>query len=206
MRTRVRQRELEMLLQKIPPTPNPDPDREQYRTPAPIAADLLYRALARGDVRGRRVLDLGCGTGTFAIGALLLGAAAARGVDVDEAGLAIARRAAEALGVRPDFEKGDASEAGGEYDVVLMNPPFGAQFAARHLDSAFLEVAMRCAPVAYSLHLAATGAYLERLAARFDWDVESLVEYDFALPAQFRFHTKEREWVRVRLYRFARRE
>lgn len=194
-----------MLLQRIPSTPNPDPEREQYRTPAKIAADLLYRALARGDARGRRVLDLGCGTGTFAIGALLLGAASARGIDVDDAGLRIAKQAADSLGVRPTFEKMDALEASGEYDVVLMNPPFGAQFAARHLDTAFLEVALRCAPVAYSLHLASTSPHLERVAARLDWDAENLTEYDFPLAAQFRFHTRERELVRVRLYRFARR-
>ncbi|HEV8361491.1 MAG TPA: 50S ribosomal protein L11 methyltransferase, partial [Candidatus Thermoplasmatota archaeon] len=63
-----------MLLQKVPPHPAPKAELEQYQTPAPIAADLVYRALAAGDVAGKRVLDLGCGTGILAIGAALVGA------------------------------------------------------------------------------------------------------------------------------------
>src|SRR5690349_10623903 len=79
----VRKAELERALERIPRHPSPHPELEQYRTPPAIAAALLLGAHADGAIVGKRVLDLGCGTGTFAIGAALLGARLATGVEVD---------------------------------------------------------------------------------------------------------------------------
>ncbi|MBI2076881.1 MAG: methyltransferase, partial [Euryarchaeota archaeon] len=193
---------LEIRLERVPPHPRPTPHLEQYRTPPKIAADLLYRALARGDVAERAVLDLGCGTGMFAIGALLLGASRSTGVDVDAGALEVARAAAAALEVAPTFVAADATGFSEPHDTVTMNPPFGAQFAARHLDTAFVEAALRCAPVAYSLHAAETAKHIERLAPALGADVEFVTRYSFPLPAQFKFHTRETLDVAVNLYRF----
>lgn len=200
----MRQRELEMRLERVPPHPRPTASLEQYRTPPKIAADVLYLALARGDVLDRRVLDLGCGTGMFAIGATLLGAESALGVDVDAASLELARKAASELGVDVEFLRQDVAEVQGDFDTVIMNPPFGAQFAARHLDTLFLEAGLRCAPVSYSLHSADTTAHLEKLATRLGCHQEVLRRYEFPLPAQFRFHTREVLHVPVALHRFER--
>lgn len=177
---------------------------EQYRTPTRIAADLLYRALARGDIAGRSVLDLGCGTGMFAIGAKMLGARGVHGIDLDTSSVEAARVAAATLGVDATFEVRDVSEVQGTFDTVLMNPPFGAQFAARHLDTVFVENALRVGRVAYSLHLAQNAPHFERLASRLHAHWETLAHYDFPLPAQFKFHTKQRHVVPVVLYRFER--
>lgn len=200
----MRQRELEIRLEAVPHPPRPSPTLEQYRTPTRIAADILYRALAWGDIADKRVLDLGCGTGMFAIGAMMLGAREALGLDVDEASIESARETATRLGVEATFEVRDISAVDGSFDTVVMNPPFGAQFGARHLDTVFVETALRVARVAYSLHLSENAPHFERLALRLNVGWESLARYDFPLPAQFRFHTKERHVVPVVLYRFAR--
>ena len=77
----------------------------------------------RGVLIGRRVLDIGCGSGILAIAALKLGAAAALAVDTDpiaiEATRANARRNAVARRLRTRDGSLPSSEAA--FDVVLAN-------------------------------------------------------------------------------------
>ncbi|MEA2608123.1 MAG: ribosomal protein methyltransferase [Chloroflexota bacterium] len=77
----------------------------------------------RGLLAGRRVLDVGCGSGILAIAALKLGAAAAFGVDTDpiavEATLANARRNAVARRLRA--REGSLPSGEAMFDVVLAN-------------------------------------------------------------------------------------
>ncbi|HEX2065197.1 MAG TPA: methyltransferase, partial [Candidatus Thermoplasmatota archaeon] len=132
----MRRRDLEGRLEAIPGFPSPRPELEQYRTPAPVAAGLLLHADADGAVRDKRVLDLGCGTGTFAVGAALLGARLATGVDVDVEAIALAQQAAAHAGVqeRTWFVAADLQgwrPDPATYDTVVMNPPFGAQAGGR---------------------------------------------------------------------------
>ncbi len=77
----------------------------------------------RGAVAGRRVLDVGCGSGILAIAALKLGAASALGVDTDpiavDATLANARRNRVARRLRA--RQGSLPSAEPPFDVVLAN-------------------------------------------------------------------------------------
>lgn len=200
----MRQRDLEIRLESVPAHPRPSPDLEQYRTPPKIAADVLYRALARGDIAERSVADLGCGTGMFLVGAGLLGAASLAGVDLDAASLDVARTCLADHDLEADLRLGPVEALDGAFDTVVMNPPFGAQRAQRHADSTFLRHAIQLAPVTYSLHLQDTREHIERLARALGVRVEPLARYDFPLPAQFRFHTKEKLLVPVALFRFER--
>ena len=68
-------RRLEMELERLEGFERPTPRLEQYGTPAPVAARLLHHAAMQGAIEGRRVVDLGCGTGILGCGAALLGAA-----------------------------------------------------------------------------------------------------------------------------------
>ena len=52
-------KQLEMTLQRLAGFSRPRPALEQYQTPAPLAARLLYHALMKGDIEGKRVCDLG---------------------------------------------------------------------------------------------------------------------------------------------------
>ncbi len=83
----MRRADLEMALMAVPDFVAPDAALEQYRTPAAIATDLLWEAHEDDAVRGRSVVDLGCGTGMFAVGARILGAHPVVGIDVDETAL-----------------------------------------------------------------------------------------------------------------------
>jgi 23S rRNA (cytosine1962-C5)-methyltransferase len=79
---------------------------------------------------GRRVLDLCCNTGGFAVYARALGGAdEVVGVDLDEAALALARQNAGLNGVRVRFVQADlfpwlrdALAAGQRFDVVVLDP------------------------------------------------------------------------------------
>ncbi|HEY4092349.1 MAG TPA: class I SAM-dependent rRNA methyltransferase [Luteibacter sp.] len=80
--------------------------------------------------RGRRVLDLCCNAGGFAVHAMKAGALEATGVDADAAILDVARENARMNGVEATFEQGDVFEwmraaiARGEtWDAVVLDPP-----------------------------------------------------------------------------------
>jgi len=81
---------------------------------------MCLRWLARqGELRGRRVLDYGCGSGILAIAAGLLGASDLTGVDIDPAAVTSTGHNAEANGVQ--VMVGQPELAQGEYDLVLAN-------------------------------------------------------------------------------------
>ena len=80
-------------------------------------------------VAGRRVLDLCCNTGGFAVYAAARGADEVVGVDIDEAVIQIAKANAKLNDVRPRFVQADifpwlreAAAKGDAYDVVILDP------------------------------------------------------------------------------------
>jgi len=82
--------------------------------------------------KGKRVLDLFCYTGGFAIHATLGGAQEVHGVDVKDEWLELGRKNAKLNGVsdRVEFIKGDAFSAlrdyhkkGEKFDIVIVDPP-----------------------------------------------------------------------------------
>ncbi len=195
----MRQRDLEILLQEVPPHPEPDPRLEQVPTPADLAARTLFSARNLGDIEGRRVLDLGCGTGTLAIGASLLGASEVHGVDVDAESVAVAREVAQELGADVTFHVEDVRDVDVPADTVLMNPPFGAQ--RRGADRPFLKTALRSAPVTYSFHLAETRDFVERFVGELGGEVSHAWAVRFPVPRTFRHHEEAERVVDVVLLR-----
>jgi putative methylase len=193
-----KKRHLEMALQDIPPHPDPDPDREQYLTPASIAADLVWNATTQGDVSGLKVVDLGCGTGILALAAALMGAGEVLGVDVDEGAIKVAQEQAKRLQVPVRFRAMDVDEFKEKGDTVIMNPPFGAQKAHRREgDRLFLEKALEVAPVVYSFHLKKTEPFLEKLVKARDGTITHRFYYSFTLPRIYHFHQEEKKEVEV---------
>ena len=80
-------------------------------------------------VEGKRVLDLCCNTGGFAVYAAVRGAAEVVGVDIDADVIEIAKGNAKLNNVRPRFIQADifpwlrdAGNAGDQYDVVILDP------------------------------------------------------------------------------------
>ncbi|MGC2942248.1 MULTISPECIES: methyltransferase [unclassified Brevibacterium] len=95
-----------------------------------LLVDALLGLLA--DDAPESVLDLGCGNGWLLTAAMRAsGANTGLGIDVSKAAVASARATAEANGVGIDVILGDAADseepalAGlGEFDLILLNPPF----------------------------------------------------------------------------------
>jgi ribosomal protein L11 methyltransferase len=83
---------------------------------------LCLRALQAAGVRGKRVLDLGTGSGVLAIAAAKLGAAAVLGVDDDPDAVDAARKNVTLNGVDVRMERADIKTSGIEpADIVLAN-------------------------------------------------------------------------------------
>jgi ribosomal protein L11 methyltransferase len=101
---------------------------------------LCLRALSRIDVSGKRVLDLGTGSGVLAMAAACRGAGEVLAIDVDRDAIDAARESAtlNALPVPIAFEVIDfrAGEPSGRYDIVLANLTGGMlmQSAARIIE------------------------------------------------------------------------
>ncbi|MFO7618195.1 MAG: METTL5 family protein [Thermoplasmata archaeon] len=199
----MKQRELEMRLQKLEGFKDPKARLEQYPTPAKIAADILYTAHAFGDIEGKSIIDLGCGTGIFSIGACLLGAVEVVGLDIDESALDVARRNAENSGCSIRFRCDSVESISGSYGTCIMNPPFGSQ--NRHADLPFLEKAMEIADVVYSMHNSCTAKFLRAKVSNAGRSVELEKKYKFEIRHTFDFHTKEKAFFEVTLMRTVRK-
>ncbi len=200
----VKQKELEIMLQKVAVHPSPRPGLEQYSTPATIAADALYFAYGQGDIHGKKVVDPGCGTGILAIGARLLGASDVVALDVDEAAVGTAMKNADALKVDICFLTMDFNEFPEKCDTVVMNPPFGAQKENIHADTHFLMRAAETGDVIYSFHKAETEEYIRRKLADLGRKPTHILRYEFPIPHIFDFHKREAEEIDVLLFRIAR--
>ena len=210
-----KKKHLEMALEKVPRHPNPKVELEQYSTPAPIAADLLWNAGSLGDIGGRNVLDIGCGCGILAIGSSLMNSNFSMGVDVDGESIEMARKTQNDLFIdNLDFAVGDIDEfddinellnANGsktlnniEFDTVIQNPPFGSQEKSKkHADRKFMEFAVNSADVCYSFHMASTEEFVIDFYRELGAEVTHKLVYNFPIPRIYDFHTKDSRDVKV---------
>jgi putative methylase len=195
----MKKRALEIALQKIPPHPDPKPGLEQYITPARIAADVLFLAHSLGDVADKKVVDLGCGTGIFAIGAKLLGAKEVFGIDIDEKAIEVAQEMLDEFSISVDFRVCEIKDFNGKCDTAVQNPPFGAQH--KHADMPFLKKALEISEVVYSLHLTKTEEFIQREAKKLKSTVTHKKNYQFEIRHTFEFHTKEKKLFDVTMFR-----
>ena len=205
-----KKKHLEMALEKVPRHPNPKVELEQYSTPAPIAADLLWNAGSLGDIGGRNVLDIGCGCGILAIGSSLMNSNFSMGVDVDGESIEMARKTQNDLLIdNLDFAEFDdiheLLNANGsktlnniEFDTVIQNPPFGSQEKSKkHADRKFMEFAVNSADVSYSFHMASTEEFVIDFYRELGAEVTHKLVYNFPIPRIYDFHTKDSRDVKV---------
>lgn len=197
MKKITKKKHLEMAIQKVPKHPNPKVDLEQYSTPAIIAADLLWNAYSLGDIADKKVMDLGCGTGIFAIASKLLGAASAIGVDIDKDSIDLASSYCGDV----DFICSDICDLENDFDVdtIFQNPPFGSQKNAKKgADLKFISKAIELSPkVLYSFHMASTEEFLISYFEKNDLEITHIFRYNFPIPKIYEFHTRESANVEV---------
>jgi putative methylase len=195
----VRHAELVRALERVPGFRRPDAAREQVVTPAEAGAALLEAAVRWDGLAGRSVVDLGCGTGRLAIGAALLGARPVLGADIDPDAIAVAREAAAAAGVAVDLEVAPIASAGRPCDVVVMNPPFGAQ--RRHADRPFWERGLSLAGTAlYAFALADSRTFIARRAVERAARVVAVEPVPWVLPRTFPHHVRRQVPLSVDLW------
>lgn len=192
-----KKKHLEMLIQNIPKHPKPKVDLEQYSTPATIAADLLWNAYSLGDVVNKNIMDLGCGTGIFAISSKLLGAHSAIGVDIDKDSIDLASDYCSDV----KFICSDICDLSNDFDVntIFQNPPFGSQKNAKKgQDLKFINKAIDLSfDVLYSFHMASTEEFLVDYFNKKDLKITHIFRYNFPIPKIYKFHTKESSNVGV---------
>jgi putative methylase len=185
---------------------NPQATLEQYRTPPELAAHIVHTADLQDDVEGKRIVDLGTGTGMLALAAAFRGPERVIGVDVDPAPLQTARenRNRVATATQIDWIRADATRpplAADDETTVIMNPPFGAQAGNEHADRAFLETAAEIASVSYSIHNEGSQEFVESFAADNDGEVTHAFKAEFDLPKQFDHHEEERRQIDAEVFR-----
>ncbi|MFH1505537.1 MAG: METTL5 family protein [archaeon] len=177
---------------------------EQYLTDPEIAAEILWFAHMQGDIDGKRVADLGAGTGLLGIGALLLGAKMVFLVEKDDAALDVAR---DNLG-RVKFSgevvslNQDIMYFREDVDVVLMNPPFGTK--DRYADREFLEKAAKIAPIIYSFHKLETKDFIQDFAKDRGFTPTHFWAFKFPLKASMKQHKKKVKFIEVGCWRFVK--
>ncbi|MEM2119145.1 MAG: METTL5 family protein, partial [Candidatus Bathyarchaeia archaeon] len=202
--------------------PNPQPKLEQYTIPADVAATMLYLASnVYNDLEGKRVLDLGCGTGRLALGAAFLGAKQIVGLDLDKAAIRTAVENSKLVGLSGKVEwiVGDVDAVDDCFDTVLQNPPFGVQ--TRGADRKFLKKALAVGRRVYSIHKSPrkngisvkklknvsegivpidASPFLKNFVETHRGKIVAVYATVMSLPHMFGFHTKSKHEFIVDLY------
>lgn len=219
----IRKLDLEMLLSRFEPHPEPKANIEQYTIPAEVAARMLYiAAYTDNNILGKSVLDLGCGTGRLALGAVFLGARNVLAVDVDKTAIKVAvenSKRVKGLRGKVDWLVADVSAVEGDFDTVLQNPPYGVQRAGA--DRSFLEKALEVGRTVYSLHknqhanmalyrmvkscqagmmAVAPSPFLKKIIESRGRKIKAVYAMIMSIPHMFDFHTKKRHEFIVDLY------
>jgi putative methylase len=199
----IRRHELAIKLQSVEPHPYPNVALEQYEIPADFAAEILFRACYEfGDIEGKSILDLGTGVGRLALGASLLGAEYVVGVDLDLLALELAAGNCKRMRLEADWVLSNLDALRGPVDTVVMNPPFGTK--RPHADTQFLRTAITIGKVVYSIHKAATRLHLSRWFSEHGCLAAVIMSAEMEIPHQFSFHSKEKHYVDVDVFRIVR--
>jgi len=198
----MRKKHLAILLSQLSPRPRPKLHWEGYTLDAESAAEIAHIAgQVNDDIRGKGVIDLGCGTGILAISASLLGAKFVVGVDIDRDAVKVAGENAEALDATVEFAICDIDSILGHFETTIMNPPFGSW--RRGADVVFLEKAIAISETIYSLHKRgdANRAFLGSKVAELGGMVDRIYELEITIPRPFDFHQRDRYRIEADLYR-----
>jgi len=207
---------LAMILSKLNGFPEAKVRVEQYSTDSEIAASILWNAYLLGDIAGKVIADLGCGTGILGIGALLLGASKVYFIDSDKNVLETAKNSflsikseglPKTIGFdafdikgKPIFVCEDIRDFNKRADAVIENPPFGVK--VRHSDRVFLKKAMETAPVVYSFHKSESKLFIESFSKDNGFEITHYWNFDFPLKATMEFHRRRIYRIKVGCWRF----
>jgi putative methylase len=205
-------KQLAVILSQLRGFERPDFRLEQYETESDIAAEIVWNAFYRREIKGKTVADLGCGTGLLGLAALLMGAERVYFVDIDEKSIDIAKENLNFLEGKLSIEikdkavfaVSDVRDFKENVDVVVENPPFGIK-KERHADKVFLEKALGIADVVYSFHKAESRIFIDAVAKDKGWAADGYWEFDWPLKQTMKYHKKKIQYIRVGCWRLIRK-
>jgi len=170
---------------------NPKASMEQYVTPPSLVADLVHLAYMKDDLENRDVVDLGSGTGSFAIAASIAGGNV-KAVEKDPEAVEILKRNKERIEEEVEILEEDIRHFNGKFDTAFMNPPFSVH---SDLGELFLKKALENADSVYAV----LGASLLESLKEFsdEWKLEDSETYEISLPPTMGFHTEDSHVIEV---------
>ncbi len=193
-----------MLLSGLIPHPCGVVELEQYSTDGNLAARWLVDIATFGDLNhGDTIADLGSGNGVLGVGALAMGAGRAILIEADQEACNTALTNIEQSGFSGSavviqaslgIDSIDIESA----DVIISNPPWGRQ--SPKADRPFLDAILSSGITAHLMH-SAEASHIEPLFEEHGWAVERYGEADFALPATYSHHSRQRGKTRAAFWR-----
>ena len=187
--------QLEIVLSRLEGFPKPKVRLEQYVMDSKIGAEILHKAYLLGDIEGKVVIDLGCGTGILGIGALIEGAVRVFFVDIDTDALEIAKinlnKAKSECLFKGEavFIQEDVVNLKIKGDTVIENPPFGVK--VRHNDKKFLAKAFETADVVYHFGKIEGRNFVNKFSADNGQKVRNEWEFEYPIKSSYGFHKKK---------------
>jgi len=179
--------DLKRLLSKVTSFEDPKIKLEQYITPPELAADLVYTAYMQGDIENKKVADLGTGTAILAIGAAKL-EAQVTAVEKEKKALKSGKKNAEKLNADIKFIEVDVEDFTGDFDTVLMNPPFSVH---SEIGLTFWEKALKISNTIYGISPRGARDDIKNLVRKSKHKLEGVQEYNIGLPPSYGFHTEQ---------------
>jgi putative methylase len=209
----MRQRQLAMLLSRLPLIENPLLSLEQYPTEGDLASRWIYKIYERGDIVDRVIADLGSGNGILGFACALMGAKAVKMIEMDGASIDVISSNKELLRSELEnigyptidiFNHRVTSELPDELqsNTIIMNPPWGRQ--TKGADRPFLEAAFNSnAEVIHLMHSSDVKHPLA-MAEESGWMVEHILDADFRIRATFHHHKNPIRTSKATCWRFSR--
>ncbi|XP_017468078.1 PREDICTED: methyltransferase-like protein 5 isoform X1 [Rhagoletis zephyria] len=206
----IKLKKLEEYLNGLDSFEKPKIKLEQYITPPHIASCVLYNIQTLyGDIEGKYVADLGCGSGMLSIGSFLLGAGMTVGFEIDDDALNIFRENVTDMELPnldcvlcdvltlPNSKKWENA-----FDTIVTNPPFGTKNNSG-IDMCFVQTGITLASGAvYSFHKSSTRDYIQKKVK--DWHVKGNVvaELKYNIDTSYSFHKSKSVDINVDFWRF----
>lgn len=193
-----------MMLSGLEQTQSQSVDLEQYSTDGDLAARWLTDISNFGDLQeGCSVADLGTGNGVLGLGAIALGAGRIVLIEVDRAACETAQHNAIKLGFADSAEVTQATIGIDtlrldSVDLIISNPPWGRQ--SPKADRPFLDAMLSARVTSHLMH-SAEASHIEPMFEEHGWSVERYGEADFALPAAYSHHSRQRGKTRAAFWR-----
>lgn len=179
------ERKLALILSILKENPNPNYKLEQYSITPEIASHALL--LSRNDIKDKVVIDFGCGSGRFAIGAALLKAKFVIGVDIDRKVLEIAKENVKMVEEKTGVKISErikwickrVEDFNSKGDTVIQFPPLGD-----NADLVFLEKALEVGKRVYSFHKSTEEKRrkIEEIVKKFGGKIKFEKKFKYKLP------------------------